>query len=85
LSSKQSRSRCGFFHQHLVNWTPHASLTRRPPRFLTHDRRCPAQMPMDTGGGNSKIFAKIGNSVVEALLKPFQTGEKIREIENRNA
>ncbi len=35
--------------------------------------------------GNSKILAKIGNSVMKLLHKPVQTGEKRREIKNRNA
>jgi hypothetical protein len=35
--------------------------------------------------GNSKILAKIGNSVVEPLLKPIQGAEKMREVEKRNA
>ena len=36
-------------------------------------------------GGNPKILAKIGNSVVEPLLKTVQTAEERGEVDKRNA
>jgi len=30
-------------------------------------------------GGTSKILAKIGNGVIESLLEPVQTAEKVQD------
>jgi hypothetical protein len=36
-------------------------------------------------GGNSKILAKIGNSVIGPLVEAVQTAGKVRVIEKGNA
>jgi hypothetical protein len=43
------------------------------------------QLHRHPGRGKAKILAKIGNSVVEPLLKSVRTAEEMREIEKRIA